>query len=68
MKFRAEPQEYKDKLSRLEQADEEYYISSAMLLELASRAYELFIGSEPDDKREIVGLTLQNLSLSRSIN
>ena len=35
-----------------------------MLLELASRSYELFIGSEPEEKREIIGLTLQNLFLN----
>lgn len=62
-KCRAEQQDFKDKLSRLEQADEEYYITATLLLELASRSYELFLGSEPDEKREIIQLTLQNLSL-----
>ena len=52
-KFRSEQQDYKDKLARLEQADEAYYITASLLLDLASRSYELFIGSEPDDKREI---------------
>lgn len=51
-------------MSRLEQADEVYYITASLLLDLASRNYELFIGSEPDDKREIIQLTLQNLSLN----
>lgn len=63
-KFRNEQQDYKDKLTRLEQADESYYITASLLLELASRSYELFIGSETDDKREIIQLTLQNLSLN----
>lgn len=62
-KCRAEQQDYKDKLSRLEQADEEYYITVSLLLELASRSYELFLGSEADEKQEILRLTLQNLSL-----
>ncbi|MFZ6022366.1 MAG: recombinase family protein [Patescibacteria group bacterium] len=62
-KFRAEQQDYKEKLGRLEQADEEYYITVSLLLELASRSNELFLGSEPDEKREIIQLTLQNLSL-----
>lgn len=51
-------------MGRLEQADEAYYITASLLLDLASRSYELFIGSEPDDKREIIQLTLQNLSLN----
>ena len=63
-KFRSEQQDYKDKLARLEQADEQYYITASLLLDLASRSYELFLGSEPDDKREIIELTLQNLSLN----
>jgi len=62
--LRSEQQDYKDKLARLEQADEQYYITASLLLDLASRSYELFIGSEPDDKREIIQLTLQNLSLN----
>lgn len=63
-KFRAKQQGNMNKLAHLEQADYAYYITSAMLLELASRSYEIFIGSEPEDKREIIGLTLQNLFLN----
>lgn len=61
-RFRQEQQEFKDKLARLEQADEEYYINASYLLELASKSFELFTGSEPEEKREIIQLTLQNLS------
>lgn len=64
-KFRAEQQVYKNKLARLEKADEEYYITCSYLLQLASRSYELFIGSEVDEKREIIQLTLQNLLLNK---
>ena len=39
------------------QADEEYYITASYLLELASRSYELFMGSEPEQKRQIITLT-----------
>jgi hypothetical protein len=31
---------------------------------LASRSFELFTGSEPDEKREIIQMALQNLSLN----
>ncbi len=34
-----------------------------MLLNLASRSYELFMGPEPEQKRQIITLTLQNLTL-----
>jgi hypothetical protein len=34
-----------------------------MLLELASRSYELFMGSEPEQKRQLITLTLQNLTI-----
>jgi len=60
-RFRKEQDEFKEKLARLERADEEYYITVSYLLELASRSYELFTGSEPDEKREIIQLTLLNL-------
>lgn len=63
-KFRSEQQDYNNKLARLEQTDEQYYITASLLLDLASRSYELLIGSEPDDKREIIQLTLQNISLN----
>lgn len=50
-------------MNRLNSADKEYYIEAGLLLELASRSYELFMGSEPDQKREIIQLTLQNLKM-----
>jgi hypothetical protein len=63
-KCRTEQQEYKDKLATLEHADEEYYITASTILDLASRSYELFMGSETDEKREIIQLTLQNLFIN----
>jgi len=33
------------------------------MLELASRSHKLFQGSEPEQKRQIITLTLQNLQL-----
>lgn len=55
--------EYEDKLERINTADKEYYVTASYLLELASRSYELFIGSEPEQKRSIIALTLQNLKI-----
>jgi hypothetical protein len=66
-KFRAnwtkQKEEYEAKLARISKADKEYYITASYLLELASRSYELFFGSEPEQKRQIITLTLQNLTL-----
>ena len=62
--------EYRDKqkgitgkLSKLHIADEEYYLTSEYMLKLASKASELFEGSEPQEKRLLLKMTLQNLRL-----
>lgn len=61
--WRTKQTKWKEKLDRILKADDEYYITATMLLELASRSYELFMGSEPEQKREIIQLTLRNLTL-----
>ena len=62
-KWNKQKKKHEDRLERISQADEEYYITSAMLLELASRSYELFMGSEPEQKRQLITLALQNLTI-----
>ncbi len=52
-----------DKIAKLHVADEEYYLTSEYLLKLASRAKELFESSEPQEKRQLLKMTLQNLRL-----
>ncbi len=52
-----------ERLSRINQVDSQYLVTASSLLELASRSYELFKGSEPEQKRQIIGLTLQNLQV-----
>ncbi len=61
--FRIKQKEVSDKISRLGYADEEYYLTSEYLLQLANRAYDLFISSEAEEKRQLLKLTLQNLKL-----
>ncbi len=56
-------QEIETRLGRINNADEEYYITASYLLQLASRSYELFMGSEPEQKRQLVTLTLRNLEI-----
>jgi hypothetical protein len=51
------------KLTNLQQAEDNYYLTAKYLLELANRAYDLFMSSEIEEKRELLKLTLQNLKL-----
>jgi len=61
--YRLQQQTLRDKISRLGMADEEYYLTSEYLLQLANRAYDLFLSSEAEEKRQLIKLTLQNLKL-----
>jgi len=45
------------------EADESFNTTVSTLLDLASRAYELFESSKPEQKRELINLTLSNLQL-----
>ena len=61
--YRLKQQELRNKISRLSMANEEYYVTSEYLLQLANRAYDLFLSSEAEEKRQLLKLTLQNLKL-----
>lgn len=50
-------------MKRLTEVDEQYYVTVAYLLEIASRGSELFKAAEPNEKRELIGLLGQNLLL-----
>lgn len=39
------------------------YSTAKYILELANRAHELFIGSEVEERRQLIGLVLSNLRL-----
>ena len=51
-------------LDRLQAAEDNYYITAKYLLDLSSRAYDLFVGSEVEEKRVIIKLVLSNLTLN----
>lgn len=51
------------RLEFLQEADNNYVITSKYLLDLASRAYELFISSEVEEKRQLIKLVLSNLRI-----
>ena len=52
------------RLQTLQGADEDYYLSVSYLLRVASKAPSLFKSSEPEVKRQIVKLLLQNCSVN----
>lgn len=62
--FKSRIDETDRKLFNLQKAEDDYYITSNYLLQLANRAYDLFISSEMEQKRQLVKLTLQNLTLN----
>lgn len=53
--------EYKEQ--NLQKAEDDYYLTASCLLELASRASELFESSEVEEKRQLLKLVLQNCEL-----
>lgn len=50
-------------LSQLQEADDDYYITVKLLLNLSSRAFDLFKSSEVEEKRQLIKLVLSNLRL-----
>lgn len=59
--FREKVAEIDTRLSMLQEAEDNYYITAKYLLELANRAHELFLGSEVEERRQLVKLVLSNL-------
>jgi len=51
------------KLEQLQDAEDNYYLTSKYLLDLSSRAYELFMSSEVEEKRLLISIVLSNLQL-----
>ena len=48
-------------MANLQKAEDEYYITSIYLLELANKAYDLFKSSETEERRQLIKLVLSNL-------
>jgi len=49
------------RLEQLNEAEDNYYITSKYILSLVNRAYELFISSEVEQRRQLINLVLSNL-------
>jgi len=68
--FNKKLKEYKEKQAEIEakmqsytDADENFYLTANMVLNLAKRAYEIFQNSEVEEKRQLLNFLLQNLKL-----
>lgn len=61
--FRAQLDSVNHRIAELQAADNNYYILSKHVLVLTNQAYELFAGSEVDEKRQLLKFLLQNLRL-----
>ena len=68
--FNKKLKEYKEKQAELEtkmqsytDADENYYLTANITLNLAKKAYEVFQSSEPEEKWQFLNFLLQNLKL-----
>lgn len=59
--FRDKIADIDTRLSLLQEAEDNYYINSKYLLQLINRAYDLFISSEVEERRQLMKLVLQNL-------
>ena len=51
------------KVDQLQEAEDNYFITAKYVLELINRAYELFMSSEVEEKRQLIKLVLSNLSM-----
>ncbi|MGH2613469.1 MAG: recombinase family protein, partial [Rhabdochlamydiaceae bacterium] len=61
--FNEKKVELETRLALLSDAEDNYYITAKYLLDIANRAYDLFIRSEVEERRQLVKLVLQNIRL-----
>ncbi len=51
------------RLEQLQEAEDNYYVTAKYVLNLTSRAFELFKSSEVEEKRQLIKLVLSNLRI-----
>jgi len=61
--FTKEKDDISSRLIQLQEAEDNYYITAKYVLELTDKAYDLFMGSEMEERRQLLTLVLQNLKL-----
>jgi hypothetical protein len=62
--FREQLSEIDNNLSKLQEAEDNYYIKVKYFMDVCIRAHDLFIGSEVEEKRQLIKLILSNLTLN----
>lgn len=62
-RYRQQQDKYRDKMQRLQRADEQYYLTSTYILKLAKNADKLFAVANPEEKRQLINLVCQNLKI-----
>jgi len=55
--------EIAEEMKNHEKADQNFYVTANMVMNLAAHAREIFESSEVDEKRELLNLVFQNLKL-----
>lgn len=61
--YKARQADLLEEIGKHDKADEEFYLTANMVANLASNAKEIFESSEPLEKRQLLGLLLQNCEL-----
>ena len=61
--FKDQTQELETRLERLKEAEDNYFITAKSILDLTSRAYELFESSEMEERKQLITLVLSNLRI-----
>ena len=61
--YKTRQAELVEQMARHEKADHNFYVTANMVMNLATRAREIFESSEVDEKRQLLDLVFQNLQL-----
>ncbi len=61
--YKSRQTEIVEQMGRHEKADQNFYITANLVMNLAARAREIFESSEADEKRQLLDLVFQNLQL-----
>ena len=60
---KARQAEIVEQMARLKKADENFYVTANMVMNLAARAHEIFESFEVNEKRQLLNFVFQNLKL-----